>query len=259
MNEYDATDFLRALIMRITNDTGDEAAEAMARLVGPNDTYTDLIRHMAAEQLQKRIDESFSALAPTDLASILEDGPPSNIDDLKALVLEEFAVAQLKLIGDDVDSVRDFWTDNHIPRDENRCRDRLAAMLGPELDRYDVQRITEADMPNTKRADLAFANGKRQLPIEIKGQWHPEVWDAATDQLSVQYLIDWRSEGRGIYCVLWFGEVPSSTGRRLKSYPGGPLAPASAEEMRTMLIERIPEARRKLIDVVVLDLSAGKR
>ncbi|WP_159069691.1 NACHT domain-containing protein [Achromobacter xylosoxidans] len=260
MNEYDATDFLRALIMRITNDTGDEAAEAMARLVaGPSDTYTDLIRHMAAEQLQKRIDDSFSALAPTDLASILEDGPPSNIDDLKALVLEEFAVAQLKLTGDDVDSVRDFWTDNQIPRDENRCRDRLAAMLGPELDRYDVQKITEADMPNTKRADLAFANGTRQLPIEVKGQWHPEVWDAATDQLSVQYLIDWRSEGRGIYCVLWFGEVSSSTGRRLKSHPGGLPAPASAEEMRTMLIERIPEARRKLIEVVVLDLSAGKR
>lgn len=28
--------------------------------------------------------------------------------------------------------------------------------------------------------------------------------------------------------------------------------------MRTMLMQRIPEARRALIDVVVIDLSAGK-
>ena len=79
-------------------------------------------------------------------------------------------------------------------------------MISPELTRYNIQRITEADMPNTKRADLAFARGQLQLPMEVKGQWHPEVWDAATGQLDTQYLIDWRSEQRGIYCVLWFRE-----------------------------------------------------
>lgn len=33
-----------------------------------------------------------------------------------------------------------------------------------------------------------------QLPVEVKGQWHAEVWDAATGQLDMQYLIVWRSE-----------------------------------------------------------------
>jgi len=131
-------------------------------------------------------------------------------------------------------------------------------MIGPELARYNIQRITEADMPQTKRADLAFARSTMQLPVEVKGQWHSEVWDAATGQLDVQYLIDWRSEQRGIYCVLWFGDLPSATNRRLKAHPDGAAAPTSAEQMRIMLIERIPEARRALIDVVVLDLTAGK-
>lgn len=256
---YDATDFLRSLISRIADDTSIEAAGAMARLVaGPSDSYGELIRHLAAEQRQKRAEEDFSALAPADLSALLDDGPPSNIEDLKALVREEMAVAQRKFIGDDLDSVVEFWTDNGSPRDENRCRDRLAAMIGPELARYDIQRITEADMPHTKRADLAFVCGSMQLPVEVKGQWHGEVWDAATSQLDVQYLIDWRSEKRGIYCVLWFGDLPSATNRRLKAHPDGLPAPASAEVMRTMLIERIPEARRALIDVVVIDLSAGK-
>ena len=147
-NPYDATDFLRALLNRIANDTSAEASEALQRLIGQTeDTYTGLIRHLAAEQRQKRAEEAFSSLSPVALGALLTDGPPNNSDDLKSLVLDELAVAQKKLIGDDIDQVRDFWTDTGIPRDENRCRDRLAAMIGPELERYDIQRITEADMP----------------------------------------------------------------------------------------------------------------
>lgn len=258
-NDYNAADFLRSLISRIADDTSVEASEAMGRLVaGPNDSYAEFIRHMAAEQRQKRAEESFSGLLPRDLAALLDDGPPGNIEDLKALVLEEMDVARRKLIGDDLDSVVEFWTDSGIPRDENRCRDRLAAMIGAELSRYDIQRITEADMPQTKRADLAFARGAMQLPIEVKGQWHTDVWDAATGQLDVQYLVDWRSEQRGIYCVLWFGDMASASNRRLKVHPDGLPAPTSAEEMCKMLTARIPDARRALIDVVVFDFTAGK-
>ena len=258
-NNYDATRFLRSLINHIANDTSDAATESMARLVaGPNDTYSTLIRHMAAQQRQKRAEENYSALQPRDLAALLDDGAPKNIEDLIALVLEEIAVAQLKLIGEDLDSIRDFWTDGDEPRDENRCRDRLAAMVGPELARYGIQRLTEADMPDTKRADLAFSLGDMQVPVEIKGQWHSEVWDAASGQLDAQYLIDWRSGQRGIYCVLWFGDVPSKTGRRLKAPPDGLPRPEGPEQMKAMLIDRIPATRQPFIDIVVLDLSAGR-
>jgi hypothetical protein len=259
VNSDDATDFLRTMISRIADDTSVEASEAMqAQIADPADSYTELIRHMAVEQRQKRAEENFAPLPPKDLGELLNEGPPSNADDLKSLVLEELTVAQKILIGDDVDQVRDFWSDAGMPYDENRCRDRLTAMIGPELMRYNIQRITEADMPKTKRADLAFACGQLQIPMEVKGQWHPEVWQAATDQLDLKYLIDWRSGQRGIYCVLWFGNLPSTSGRRLQAPPKGLKAPDSAKEMRKMLIERIPEARRALIDVVVLDLTAGK-
>jgi hypothetical protein len=258
-NDYDATDFLRSLIARLANDTSLEAGDAMGRLIAAvDDGYTDTIRHMAAEQRQKRAEEHFSTLTPRELATLLDDGPPGNIDDLKALVLEEIDVARRKLLGDDLDSLVDFWSDIGLPREENRCRDQLAAMIGPELFRYDIQRISEADMPQTKRADLAFSRQSLQLPIEVKGQWHTDVWDAATGQLDAQYLIDWRSEQRGIYCVLWFGHQPSASNRRLKTHPDNLAAPEDAQTMRRMLIDRIPEARRAMIDVVVLDLITGR-
>jgi hypothetical protein len=234
-NPFDATDFIRAVLNRLADDTGADATEALQELVSaPVDSYSDLVRHMAAEQRQKRAEEEFSPLQP-----------------------KELAIAQQVLLGDDLDQVRDFWRDSGIPYDENRCRDRLAAIIGPELRYYDIQRITEADMPKTKRADLAFARGRLQLPMEVKGQWHPEVWAAATDQLDTKYLVDWRSEQRGIYCVLWFGNVPSSSRKRLKGPPAGIPTPKSADEMRNLLTGLIPECRRSLIDVIVLDLSAG--
>lgn len=258
-NPYDATDFLNRMISHIATSTHQEAVEAMQELVAePSDSYSDLIRHMAAEQHQKCAEERFVPVPSKDLGKLVTEGPPSNADDLKALILEELAVAKKILCGDDLDQVRDFWSDAGIPYDENRCRDRLAAMIGPELMRYGIQRITEADMPKTKRADLAFAFGPLQLPMEVKGQWHTKVWDAATDQLDLQYLVDWRSEQRGIYCVFWFGELPSSSGRRLQPPPMGLQTPRSADEMRDMLITGIPEARRALIDVVVIDLTSGK-
>ncbi|WP_447782412.1 NACHT domain-containing protein [Pseudomonas plecoglossicida] len=258
-NSYNATDFLRAMINRIADDTSVEASEAMQALVTePSDTYSDQIRHMAAEQRQKCAEEDFAPVFPINLAALLTERPPSNADDLKSLVLEELAIAQKILSGDDLDQVRDFWGESGVPYDENRCRDRLAALIGPELQRYGIQRITEADMPNTKRADLAFACSQLQLPMEVKGQWHPEVWQAATEQLDLKYLIDWRSEQRGIYCVFWFGDLPSKSGRRLQVPPKEVDAPTSADEMRKLLIEIIPEARRAMIDVVVLDLTAGK-
>lgn len=258
-NPHDATEFLSVLINRIADDTTAEGSSAMQSLIAEQaDSYSEMIRHMAAEQMQKRVEEDFAPLLPKCLGDLLTEGPPSNADDLKSLIVEELAIAEKKLVGDDLDQVRDFWGDNGKPYDENRCRDRLAALIGPELIRYEVQRITEADMPKTKRADMAFARGQLQLPMEVKGQWHKKVWDAATRQLDQQYLIDWRSEQRGIYCVLWFGDLPSRSGRRLKAAPKGVATPKTPDEMRETLIARIPESRRPLIDVVVLDLTAGK-
>lgn len=255
-NPYDATNFLNSQINVLADDVSIEASYAMRRLSGqPRDTYTDLIKHMAAQQNQKRAETAFEPLSPQALAALLNDGQPTNIDDLKHLVLEEIAVAQARLRGEDIDQLRDFWTDAGIPRDENRCRDRLTAIIGPELGRYNVQRLTEADMPNNKRVDLAFVCGEMQLPMEIKGQWHDDVWDAASRQLDTKYLIDWRSQQRGIYCVLWFGEQSLPSGRRLKPHPDGLPSPNTPDHMQAMIVERIPAHRRPMIDVVLLDLT----
>ncbi|MDJ0977176.1 MAG: hypothetical protein QNI87_01430 [Erythrobacter sp.] len=253
-NGYDATNFLEGLIDRIAGEIEPAAIGALGSLAdAPTDSYTPKLRLAEASQQQAVAGRLFVPLPPQDLSELLADGPPATAVDLKVLVLETLEEAQAAIRGDDLDTVDLFWTDEGKPRTENECRDRLAGLISPKLENYNVLRMTEADMPAGKRADLAFAIGQIQLPLEAKGQWHDEVWDAAEGQLADLYLRDWRSNGLGIYLVFWFGDVPSATGRRLKLHPDGDPAPHDTSAMADMLRYRLPPDRRRDITIVVLD------
>lgn len=67
-----------------------------------------------------------------------------------------------------------FWSDNGMPYIENICRDRFAMLISRELEQFGIWELTEADMPKSKRVDLAFACADLQLPIEVNCQWHDE-------------------------------------------------------------------------------------
>ena len=61
-----------------------------------------------------------------------------------------------------------------------------------------------------------------------------------------------RRRGGGAYIVLWFGDVPD---KRLPPHPDGAGPPQTPKELRRMLEDRLPEARRSLIDIFVIDVS----
>lgn len=255
----EAAEVIRRLIDGLASDTSVHATEALARLASSaEDSWTSALLHAAAEQRQKAAETAFEPIAPRALADLLDDGPPADIEDLRALVIEELQELQERLWGSDTDTASMFWQSPSKPWDENRCRDRLADLLSPHLERYGIQRIPERDMPAGKRADLAFAIGDLQLPLEAKGQWHDKVWKAASGQLDLQYLRDWRSRDRGIYLVFWFGNLPSASGKRLRAPPAGIARPATSDEMKASLIALVPQHRRSAIDVVVLDLAGIK-
>ncbi len=107
-------------------------------------------------------------------------------------------------------------------------------------------------MPAQKRADIAAIRNSIGLPVEIKGQWHPNVWSAPVDQLDAKYTRDWHAEGRGVYIVMWFGNVPRT---QLPKHPEGLDRPNTPQALRQMLIDRVPEARRSQIDVFVIDVT----
>jgi hypothetical protein len=167
---------------------------------------------------------------------------------LQVVLLEELEFVQDKLRGSDVDWYRDFSTGDK-PRVEDDCRDTILKMMRPLP--FGIQASPEGHLADDKRCDIICTLGDAMVPIEIKGQWHPQLWSAADCQLDRLYVNDWRAE-RGIYLVLWFGR---DSIKRVTNAPDGIAAPQTAQELQVALAAQSVTTRQGRTEVVVLDLT----
>ncbi|RYD19406.1 MAG: hypothetical protein EOP89_15655 [Lysobacteraceae bacterium] len=212
------------------------------------DGYTDLIRVAAAEQKRKRVEADWTAPALETVAAAITDAAPDTPAQLQVVILEELEVVQAKLRGSDVDWYRDFLK-NGVPRVEDDCRDTILKMLRPLP--FDIAAAPEGHLGDDKRCDIICTLGDTMVPIEVKGQWHPELWSGADRQLDRLYVNDWRAE-RGIYLILWFGYAVSK--KPTRPPPGIP-APQTSRELYAALQARSTTTREGRTEVVVLDMT----
>ena len=175
---------------------------------------------------------------------------PESIDDMRAWFADRIERLQERIRSSNTDMWEAYWAGAR-PRGENFCRNRMIEHLSGRLP-DSIRLEPEAHMPGGSRADIVLTRNAIKLPVEIKGQWNRDVWDAAVDQLDAKYTVDWQAEGRGVYIVLWFGDVPE---RRLPAHPDGLEPPQTPEALRRMLEDRLPDVRRSLIDIFVIDVS----
>lgn len=99
------------------------------------------------------------------------------------------AQIQKRVIGDPADPWRGFYGEGGTPFGEERCRDHLLTMLGPRPEGIDL--APEGHMANDKRADISATLSGMRVPVEIKGQWHKDLWHAADTQLDRLYASDY--------------------------------------------------------------------
>ena len=157
---------------------------------------------------------------------------------------------QLLSGGDHGESHRGFF-DNRKPGRKEWCRDHLYVLLRQRMP-FGIALRPEGHLAADKEADLVAELGNAlMVPIEIKGQWHSDLWHAADTQLHRLYAADWRAERQGIYLVLWFGEV----GKSLKAPPRGTPRPTTPADLREALVAASSAAQAGLVEVVVLDVS----
>ena len=249
-NPWDASDYLGSLIRQLGNDVSPEGVTALAKLRdAATDSYSTALRIVAAEQRQKQADEGYAPSTLDEITMMLDDGPPVNVADLSVIVVDELLELGKRLRGSSEDEVDLFWTDDGRPRTENECRDRSVALLRGHLEPLSIFPANEADMPQGKRADIAFQYGRLVLPVEAKRQQHSNLWTAIGDQLEALYTGHWQAEGQGIFLVFWFGSnfpVPTR--------PDGGAKPTTATELLTVLGQH-SAVRSGRVKVVVLDVS----
>ena len=254
-HSWHAAEFIERTIQEIASRPTPEATEALQRLAGgPAETYSATARHALALQRRLRRDVEYTAPSLSDLRAVVTDGLPETIDDMRAYLVDYLDMLQGRMHASDTDMWEAYWTENG-PRGEEYCRNRLVEHLSGVMS--DAVRLApEMRMPGRRRADFVALRNGIGLPVEIKGQWHRGVWNAASEQLDTYYAREWHAEGRGVYIVLWFGNVP---GKGLPAHPQGLDRPETPRALREMLTDRVPEARRSQIDVFVLDISRPER
>jgi hypothetical protein len=252
-NAWDATEYLVRLINKLGGDISDEATDALGRLrTAAGDRYTEHLQSVIAENAQLRVEAAYNPPTINAIAAIANDYPPASVADLQAMMLEEMSVVQAKIASDDVESWRGFFGDSGVPYEEERCRDHLLILLRQGAE--GVVLDPEAHVAGDKEVDITCAVGALRMPIEVKGQWHPDLWHAADTQLDRLYSSDWRADKRGIYLVLWFGgETPPN--KELTSPGRGVPRPQSPVELCAALIARSRAAKEGRVQVVVLDVA----
>lgn len=249
---WDATEFLHSIGQQLANSTTPEAITALQALRDATaDGYSDFLRSLCAQQQRKQCEQAYTPQSLDSLLSIANDAAPQSIQDLQEWVLEELRIVQAKIRANDVDSWRGFYADDHTPYDEERCRDHLLELL--RQGSKEVWYTPEFHVAADKEVDITCRTGVLCLPIEIKGQWHKEVWTAADAQLDRLYTTDWQANDHGIYLVLWFGEQSGS--KSLKTLGKDQPTPTTADEMQQMLTARSLAAQSGRVAIVVIDIS----
>jgi hypothetical protein len=250
-NPWDATEFIERMAYGLAGEPSSEATAALERLISAaHASYTDTLRHALALQRRGRRDHEYTPATLGRLRTIVENGLPESIDDMRAYFADRILDLDTRMRGSNTDMWQAYWA-GAKPQSENFCRNRLVEHISGQLPQA-IRFEPEMHMPGQKRADIAAIRNRIGLPVEIKGQWHPEVWTAPTEQLAARYTRDWHAEGRGAYIVLWFGDVPA---KNLPVHPDGLARPNTPDELRAMLVDRLPESLRDVIDIFVIDVS----
>ena len=249
---------VRNSIKFIAADPRPEAAAALARLLmDPSlEAWTSELRHAREQQLRIMRDGNFKHASASAVRAAIAGGPPVNASDLRAIVVSELHRLRSELRSTDTTPWKRYWNSTNgkvtTPLVENECRDNLLDRLRDRLDKYRIAGAApEARRGEGRRTDaLVFSGAGRNIPIEIKRHFHPDVWIAPETQLQ-GYASDPGADGLGIYLVFWFGNDVEPTPAR----PDGQRKPSSNEEMEAMLTAGLASDLAARTDVIVFDVS----
>ncbi|REG49551.1 hypothetical protein B0G80_5928 [Paraburkholderia sp. BL6669N2] len=258
-NPWDGAEFVKRLINMIALDTSAAATSALDRLASTNalSPYRDNLLHAAAEQRARRRDAEYQQPDWTQTIATLSSGAPANIADFHALVVDTFLDVSGWIANSNSNVYKRFWNEDSFgrikdPKSEESGRDVLIDFLRDRLRMKGVSIEPEGRMVHGKRADIVVTGRHFKIPVEIKRNYHADVWAAPMSQLDRLYTRDPDASRYGVYIVFWFGTLAD---KQTPRHPEGVALPASASGMSAQLVDLLPDERRANIAVVVIDVS----
>lgn len=220
-------------------------------------SYRDYLLHAQSNQKARYRESQFQHADWKQALNTLTNQTPTNVMDLYALLLDHLRDIATRITYENTDIYKQFWNeDGHgkilEPKPEESCRNFFLELLRVRLHPLQITCEPEGYMVSGKRADIIISLPGIKIPIEIKRDYHRDVWNALNEQLNRLYTTNPDAAGYGIYLVFWFGASrPKAIPRPAKNTP----PPVSARTMADILNEAMPIGKRDRLSAVVIDVS----
>lgn len=250
--------FLSGLVNKIGGDTPEHSLPILNQLIDDQrfSSFRNDALHFKAKLLKNLALRDFVAPSPKQITQFLDNLSIASVEDLRQLILEKLDDLQKHLHHSEADPLNAYY--NYDKKtleckrvDENEARDRIIEFLQPRCSGFDVITDKEQYMVNSNRCDItakvSIGGQQKLLVIEVKGQWHSELFSAAYEQLYKRYAMHPNAAEQGIYLVLWFGVDEVAAGN-LNHFE-------SVQQLQEKVVADIPTELKGRIDVFVLDLS----
>ncbi|WP_204140641.1 hypothetical protein [Halomicronema sp. CCY15110] len=248
--------FLTDVIWSINSDDPDDAIPVLERLLADSrfaDLHNDL-KSIHASQVRNKALRDFEPPTPQEIVNHLDRNAVVTVESLRQLVIEELQYFQKDIDGGEFNFANLFYK-NGDRLDEERSRDVIAGYLKSRLEPQGISVVKEHELKDAKRSDFTvtkmIVSKKLLLVTEVKGQWHKDLYTAASTQLNELYSIHPDAAQQGIFLAIWFGTGEKVAGRKNHGIE-------SAQELQISIEAALPPTLRGLIDVFVLDVSKSK-
>ncbi|MCU1787367.1 hypothetical protein CUU54_00650 [Pectobacterium polaris] len=251
--EEKAYRFLTDLIWSINSDTPDNAIPVLGRLLN-DPRFASLhkeLQSIYAAQIRKKALRDFEPPTPDEIVQRLDCDSVVTVEGLRQLVLQELHDFQKAINGGEFNPADRFYEKNERI-DEVKSTEIIAERLNLRLEPQGISITPEHQLKGQNRSDFTASkliDGKRRLLVtEVKGQWHRELYSAASAQLYDRYSIHPDAEQQGIFLAIWFGDNEIVAGRKNHGIK-------TAQELKLSIEAVLPVDLCGLIDVFVLDVS----
>ncbi len=251
--EETAYRFLTGLALSITSDELCDAVPLLSRLL-TDPRFADLhnsLKSMHAGELRKKALRDFEPPTPEEIVNLLDHDRVVTVEGLRQLVVQELRHFQSAIDGGEFNSVSRFY-EMGARLGEVRSTEIIAERLNLRLEPQNISVTPEHQLKNANRSDFTatkVVGGRRRLLVtEVKGQWHEDLYTAASAQLYDRYSIHPDAEHQGIFLVIWFGANEKVAGRKKHGIE-------SAQDLKKSIEKTLPLELKNLIDVFVLDVS----
>lgn len=259
-NSWDAAEFVKKRVNQLSAQIDNESVRTLNALINEPAlaSYRDYLKHMAANQMALRRKQLFVQPDWQQTIAALSNDKPAHMPDLHALAIEYLNDISALIRNGNTDIFKSFWNEDSNgritdPKPEESGRDRLIDLLRPKFTSFGINVEPEGHMAIDKRADIVLLNSaKQKLPIEVKRDYHRDLWTACENQLDRLYTRDPQADGYGIYLVFWFGDERT---RSMPKSPNSLTEPNSPEELENALRSLIKAEDKNRLEVIVVDVT----